>query len=106
MDFTTPQVPPLTPGSLVGFNGGTILGAEVQSPCRADLFSNRNRRLDNGFSGIITPLVCSDLEVGGHHLGYKLIAGRSVLAAELCSHLRCINNHEVDLCWTEIAHRP
>ena len=88
----------------MGFNGGTILGAEVQSPCGPTC--SQTVTVANGFSGIITPLVCSDLEVGGHHLGYKLIAGRSVLAAELCSHLRCINNHEVDLCWTEIAHRP
>jgi hypothetical protein len=30
MDFTTPQVPI---GSLVGFNGGTILLGQVQTPC-------------------------------------------------------------------------
>jgi hypothetical protein len=49
------------------------------------------------------PLVCNDLEVGGHHLGYKLIEEGSVLPAELCSHRRYITNHGVDLCWTEIA---
>ena len=75
----------------MGFNGGTILG--VGPIC--------SQTVANGFSGIM-PLVCNDLEVGGRHLGYKLIEGRSVLPAELCSHLRCINNHEVDLCWTEI----
>jgi hypothetical protein len=33
MDFTTPQVPPNAPGSLVGFNGGTIIGTEVFRDC-------------------------------------------------------------------------
>jgi hypothetical protein len=39
MDFT---IPPLTPGSLVRFNGGTILSTEVTITMRADLFSNRS----------------------------------------------------------------
>src|SRR5262249_20809643 len=53
MDFTTPQVIPPNPGSLVGFNGGLILGAVVQAPCPGE--PNCALSIANGFTGTITP---------------------------------------------------
>jgi hypothetical protein len=50
MDFSTPQVLSSNPGSLVGFNGGTILGAQVQTPCGPNCAQNAA----NGFVGTIT----------------------------------------------------
>jgi hypothetical protein len=53
MDFSTPQVVFPNPGSLVGFNGGTILGAEVQTLCPG--VPNCSQDAANGFVGSITP---------------------------------------------------
>jgi hypothetical protein len=54
MDFSTPQVLSSQQGSLVGFNGGTILGAMVATPCGPNQ-PNCTRSAANGFRGTITP---------------------------------------------------
>jgi hypothetical protein len=63
MDFTTPQVIPPNPGSLVGFNGGLILGAVVEAPCPGE--PNCALSIANGFTGTITPHVAVPGSVAG-----------------------------------------